>query len=81
VSFPRKGYLVVDGSWYAVFLQEYRNGMPQWSLNPPEHWPLLYTIHGKKAGIYASFDPKIYKISPDPNKPRPKHNGRHGPAY
>jgi hypothetical protein len=64
VPFPEKGFLVVDGSWYAVYLQEYRDGMPQWSLSPPENWELLYTIHDKKAGIYASFDPKIYRITP-----------------
>ena len=64
VPFPEKGFLVVDGSRYAVDLQEYRDGMPQWSLSPPENWKLLYTIHGKKAGIYANFEPKIYRITP-----------------
>jgi hypothetical protein len=64
IAQPEKGYLVVDGSWYAVMLPDYRNSMPGWSLSPPQHWPLLYTIHGEKVGIYGAFEPKIYRITP-----------------
>ncbi|MBN2021062.1 MAG: glycosyltransferase family 39 protein [Sedimentisphaerales bacterium] len=65
VVFPERGFLVADGSWYAIALPEYRNGMPEWSLAPPSYWPLLHTVCGKKVGIYGSFDPKIYKIEPE----------------
>jgi len=61
---PEKGFLVADGSWYAVKLPEYRASMPEWSLSPPSYWPLIYAVRGKEVGIYKEFDPKIYRILP-----------------
>jgi hypothetical protein len=61
---PGKGILVVDGSWYAVMIPGYRNSMPDWSLSPPAHWPLLHTVRGRKIEQYKDFDPKIYRILP-----------------
>jgi hypothetical protein len=63
-AFPQSGILVVDGSWYAVELPDYRNSMPQWSLTPPSNWPLIYTVRGNDVDIYGNFDPKIYRITP-----------------
>ncbi|MGA2094599.1 MAG: hypothetical protein ABSH16_14550, partial [Sedimentisphaerales bacterium] len=68
VTLPENGFFVADGSWYAVKLEEYRHAMPQWSLSPPEYWTLISTVHGKKAGLYGEFDPKIYRIVPPPLK-------------
>jgi hypothetical protein len=63
-AFPERGILVVNGSWYAVELPDYRNSMPQWSLNPPSNWRLLYTVRGNDVGIYGKFNPQIYRILP-----------------
>ncbi|MFA5554640.1 MAG: glycosyltransferase family 39 protein [Phycisphaerae bacterium] len=65
IDLPKSGYLVLDGSWYAVFLPEYRAQMPEWSLNPPPIGELLYTVHGKDICMYGHFNPKIYKILPE----------------
>jgi 4-amino-4-deoxy-L-arabinose transferase-like glycosyltransferase len=61
---PEKGFLVKDGSRAVFELSEYRSAMPEWYLSPPAHWPLLYTVHGKKVEVYEEFDPKIYRILP-----------------
>jgi 4-amino-4-deoxy-L-arabinose transferase-like glycosyltransferase len=71
-ALPVNGFLVADGSWYAVKLEEYRQAMPQWSLSPPEYWTLISTINGEKAGEYGEFDPKIYRIVPPPMERDPK---------
>jgi hypothetical protein len=63
-AFPEKGILIVNGSWYAVELPDYRNSMPQWSLNPPTNWQLLYTVRGNDVDVYGKFDPQIYRILP-----------------
>jgi len=63
-SLPKKGILVADGSWYVIKLPQYRSSMPEWSLSPPQYWPLLHTVHGKKVEMYEEFDPKIYRILP-----------------
>jgi hypothetical protein len=62
--FPEKGILVVDGSSYAAELPDYRASMPQWGVNPPPNWPLLYTVRGNDVDVYGRFDPKIYRIVP-----------------
>jgi hypothetical protein len=64
IAQPENGFLVADGSWYAVELPAYRDEMPYWSLFPPPHWRLLYTVRGKKIEGYGNFDPKIYRILP-----------------
>ena len=61
---PKKGILVKNGSRDIFELPKYHRTMPKWYSSPPAHWPLIYTVRGKKVGIYGKFNPKIYKILP-----------------
>jgi hypothetical protein len=64
LNLPKKGFLVKDGSRAVLERPEYRSSLPEWCLSPPPHWPLLYTVRGRKFEIYEEFDPEIYKILP-----------------
>jgi hypothetical protein len=61
---PQKGYLIKDSTRALFEMPEYRGKMPLWSLSPPAHWPLIYTVYGAEVDIYKWFDPKIYRILP-----------------
>jgi hypothetical protein len=62
---PAEGIIVVDGSWYTVKLDDYRNTTPPWfSAPPPPDWQLLYTVRGENIWYYKEYDPKIYRVLP-----------------
>jgi hypothetical protein len=63
---PEKGILVQYGSRDIFELPDnlIDSIMPDWYLSPPNHWPLIYTVCGKKLDIYEEFDPEIYRILP-----------------
>ncbi|MFA5554639.1 MAG: hypothetical protein WCZ89_01130 [Phycisphaerae bacterium] len=65
---PQRGILLYNGSRAAFELEPFRNTMPQWYLNPPEHWEIIAVVRGRDMDIYQNFDPVIYRILPDESK-------------
>ncbi|MEM5835123.1 MAG: glycosyltransferase family 39 protein [Candidatus Aenigmatarchaeota archaeon] len=56
----RDAFVVINDSIRIALDYTYRAKLPKFIIEPPSSWKLIKTIEGRKIGLYALFDPKIY---------------------